>query len=74
MNSKYQDVLREWLAPLIPANAHWFNRYRASDHGFGAQTFHQKCDANGGIGPSVTLVKVGRFVFGGFSDKRWGGM
>ena len=71
MNSKYEDVLREWLVPLIPANSYWTICYRASDHGFGAQTFHQKCN---GVSATVTLVKVGRFVFGGFSDKRWGGM
>ncbi|XP_074627543.1 uncharacterized protein LOC141885641 [Acropora palmata] len=72
MNRKYQDALREWLSPLVPVSARWFLCYRASDHSRDTQMFHRNCDGNEERGPTVTLVKVGRFIFGGFSDQRWG--
>lgn len=70
LNSKYQAALRMWLEPFLPKNARWHSCYIASKHGFAAQTFHEKCYAHGA---TVTLVKVGKFVFGGFSDQRWAG-
>lgn len=70
LNSKYYDALRVWLEPLLPKNARWSRIYRAAEHGFSARTFHEKCYK---YGTTVTLVKVGNFVFGGFSDQRWGG-
>ena len=73
LNSEYQDALRTWLEPYTVLNTRWHICYRATDHGFGAQAFHEKCDNTGEIGATVTLVKVGRYVFGGFSDQIWGG-
>ncbi len=70
LNSKYQAALQMWLEPFLPTNARWHRCYIASKYGFGAQTFHEKCYMHGG---TVTLVKVGNFVFGGFSDQRWAG-
>ena len=71
LNSKYQDTLRAWLEPFLPKNARWQLCYRAVQDGFMAETFHKECSA---FGVTVTLVKVKNFVFGGFSDQRWGGM
>ena len=75
LNNKYHDALRTWLEPLMPISARWYMCYRATEHGFEMEKFHTKCLTNSEtIGPTVTLVRVGRFVFGGFSDQRWAGM
>ena len=46
----------------------WQLSYRASHDGWGAGDFHRKCDD---VGPTVTLVKCGTNVFGGYTDKSW---
>ncbi len=40
--------------------------YKASDHGFTAKEFHQRCD---GKGPTITIIKVkdGPYI-GGFTN------
>ena len=55
---------------MAQTGGRWLHCYRAVDHGFGAQTFREKCKTHGA---TVTLVKVGKYVFGGFADQRWGG-
>jgi len=43
--------------------------YRGSRDGFGASTFHERCDNKG---PTVTCVRcTGGFVFGGYADIPW---
>ncbi|KAJ7326511.1 hypothetical protein OS493_027455 [Desmophyllum pertusum] len=72
LSDKYHNALRGWLAPLMSMNGRWDRCYSTSEYGgFKAETFHQKCNCK--IGATVTLVKVGNFVFGGFSDQRLGG-
>ena len=44
--------------------------YRASLHGWSAQQFHQQCDK---IAGTVVLVKVGNYIFGGYTDQTWKG-
>ena len=71
LRSQYYDTLRMWLEPrMAQTGGRWLHCYRAVDHGFGAQTFREKCKTHGA---TVTLVKVGKYVFGGFADQRWGG-
>lgn len=72
MNSRYQDVLREWLDPWVPANVRWILCYRASDHSFRAKIFHKKCGSTWRVA-TITLIKVGGYVFGGFADQSWRG-
>ena len=48
----------------------WHLCYRASRDGWEAQDFHGHCDNKG---PTVTLVKVNDYVFGGFTDQNWEG-
>ena len=45
--------------------------WHAKTDGWAASTFHSICD---GKGPTVTIVQVGRYIFGGYTDKSWGGM
>ncbi|XP_028392215.1 uncharacterized protein LOC114516827 [Dendronephthya gigantea] len=46
----------------------WQLCYRASRDGWKGEDFHRKCDE---VGPTVTLVKCGINVFGGFTDQSW---
>ena len=45
--------------------------YRASVHGWSSQQFHQHCDDKVG---TVVLVKVGNYIFGGYTDQTWKGI
>ena len=45
--------------------------YRASVHGWSIQQFHQHCDDKEG---TVVLVKVGNYIFGGYTDQTWQGI
>ena len=42
--------------------------YRTSVHGWSSQQFHQHCDDKAG---TVVLVKVGNYIFGGYTDQTW---
>ena len=42
--------------------------WRAKTDGWAASTFHSNCD---GKGPTVTIIKVGSFIFGGYTDVSW---
>lgn len=42
--------------------------YSASCHGWDASTFHAKCDNKG---PTVTVVKSGNYIFGGYTEQSW---
>ena len=44
--------------------------YRASRNGWGASNFHSCCDNKG---PTVTVVKSGKYIFGGYTDQSWDG-
>ena len=46
----------------------WQLCYRATDDGWNARDFHRKCND---VGPTVTLVKCGISVFGGYTDQSW---
>ena len=36
--------------------------------GWAASTFHSNCD---GKGPTVTIIKVGTYIFGGYTEVSW---
>ena len=44
--------------------------WHAKTDGWAASTFHSNCD---GKGPTVTIIKVGSYIFGGYTDLTWGG-
>jgi hypothetical protein len=44
--------------------------YRASLHGWSSQDFHSRCDK---IAGTVVLIKVGNWIFGGYTDQTWQG-
>ena len=67
-NPEYLAKLGEWLKPVTHNDGHWKLCWRASQHGWGGSTFHANCD---GKGPTVTIVKVESYIFGGFTTKTW---
>ena len=44
--------------------------YRASRDGWTVSNFHSCCDSKG---PTVTVVKSGNYIFGGYTDQTWDG-
>ena len=42
--------------------------WRAKTDGWAASTFHSNCD---GKGPTVTIIQVGSYIFGGYTDVSW---
>ena len=61
----HRKLLKRWLPDQ---GAEWHLLFRASRDGFTAQAFHSKCDNKG---PTVTIVKSGDNIFGGFTEISW---
>ena len=68
-NTFYQSSLHEFLTPAVGSNPRWVLCYRASAHGWSISTFHSRCDRKR---DTVTIIKVGDYVFGGYTDIPWG--
>ena len=65
-NEEYRSVLKGCL-PSQEGKI-WRLLSRASRDGFAAATFHSKCDNKGS---TVTIVKSGSNIFGGFTEQSW---
>ena len=69
-NINYLKTLRSWLSPVARSvNSAWKLCWRASVDGWAARTFHSRCD---GKGPTVTIIRVGKYIFGGYTSISWG--
>jgi len=68
-NTSYQSRLSQFLTPAVGWNSDWMLSYRASTHGWAASTFHSRCD---GKNHTITIIKNGQYVFGGYTDIPWG--
>ena len=44
--------------------------YRASRDGWAASNFHSCCDNKG---PTITVIKSGNYIIGGYSEEQWNG-
>ena len=63
-------TLRRWLSPVARSmNSAWKLCWRASVDDWAASTFHSRCD---GKEPTVTIIRVGRYIFGGYTSRSWG--
>ena len=67
-NIQYVGTLNSWLKPMA-GSGYWKICYQASNNGWTADTFHRLCDNKG---PTVTIVQVGQYVFGGYIGISWG--
>ena len=70
VEQKYTDQLMAFLKPVLKPNSKLVRCWRAdeSPENWRAKKFHEGCD---GKGPTVTIVKVGDNIFGGFTDIPW---
>ena len=59
------DLLKETIQS---ASDDYVLLYRASQNGWTAANFHSCCD---GKGPTVTVIKSGNYVFGGYTEEKW---
>ena len=70
-NRKNLTQLNKWLSLVIRSvNSRWIRCWRASENGWAGSTFHSDCD---GKGPTVTIVRVGKYIFGGYTSVSWYG-
>ena len=69
-NKNHLTLLSSWLAPVAKGvYSTWKRCWRASVDGWASSTFHSRCD---GKGPTVTIIRVGRYIFGGYTSVSWG--
>ncbi|XP_020913579.2 uncharacterized protein LOC110251231 [Exaiptasia diaphana] len=64
----YYKLMRVWLAPTTCMLTRWVPCYQSRLHGWASRTFHAKCD---GKGPTITIIKVNKYIFGGYTDVSW---
>ncbi len=62
------DLAQQLVEWVEDKKFRWKHCYQASRDGWDSITFHRKCDD---VGPTLTLVKCGTNIFGGFTDQSW---
>ena len=66
-NSEYLSILTNWIKPRRSEND-WKLCWRASRDGLDINQFHSLCNENG---PTITIVKVKQYIFGGYTSLSW---
>ena len=67
VNHQYDAKLREWLGD----DYKWRLIYRASEHGYSTESFHDYCDDKE---PTLVIIKSsGGWIFGGYTTQSWYG-
>ena len=68
--SKYLGKLISYLDPVVPDafRSEFVRCWHAKTDGSAASTFHSNCDEKG---PTVTIIKSGSYIFGGYTDLSW---
>ena len=64
------EMLRTAFPTFIRDYAMWKRCYSADHSSWSTADFHSNCDAKG---PSLTIIRVRDYVFGGFVEQSWGG-
>ncbi|CAH3045245.1 unnamed protein product [Porites evermanni] len=66
-DSRYLENLTLFLEPVINSSvrSRFVRCWHAKEDGWAASTFHGNCDDKG---PTVTIIQVGSFIFGGYSS------
>ena len=67
-NKGLLKILLGYLKDVETNGKHWKMCFNARHHSYSAASFHALCNNKG---PTVTLVEVGRYVFGGYTDQAW---
>ena len=63
----YDECLQQWLG----SDHKWKLIYRASEHDYTAESFHEICDD---VSPTLIIIKSTEgWIFGGYTTKSWNG-
>lgn len=65
---KMRMRLYDFIRGISGPKKEWTRCYRASNHSFRVQNFHYNCNNKG---PTITLVRSGRYIFGGYNPLSW---
>ena len=65
----YFRHLGNFLENAVGDISHWLLCWRATLHGWSVSQFHSRCD---GKNDTVTFIRNGNFIFGGYTDIPWG--
>ena len=66
-----QVFVNDWLNEKLKSGQSDFVLiYRASRDGWNSSNFHAHCDNKG---PTVSVVKSGNYIFGGYTEQSWNG-
>ena len=70
--NNYTGKLLSYLEPVLLSSewSRFVKCWHAKTDGWAASTFHSNCD---GRGPTVTIIKVNDYIFGGYTDVSWSG-
>ena len=69
LSSDQQQTLIKWLKETLTSSSYDYALlYRATRDGWAATNFHSCCDNKG---PTVTVVKYGNCIFGGYTEHPW---
>ena len=70
--NEYLGKMISFLDPVLPSASRtdFIKCWHAKTDGWAASTFHSNCD---GRGPTVTIIKVNDYIFGGYTDVSWSG-
>ncbi|XP_066016656.1 uncharacterized protein [Pocillopora verrucosa] len=68
--NNYTGKLLSYLEPVLLSSkwSRFVKCWHAKTDGWAASTFHSNCD---GRGPTVTIIKVNNYIFGGYTDVSW---
>ena len=67
--NKFLIFVNNWLKEKLQnAHSNFELIYDASRDGWSSSNFHSLCDYEG---PTVTVVKSGNYVFGGYTEQSW---
>lgn len=64
------EALRSAFPAFIRDYVMWKRCYSADQSSWSTAEFHSNCDFKG---PSLTIIRVREYVFGGFVEQSWGG-
>ena len=67
-NEDLLKILLEYLKYVETNGKYWKMCFNAREHSYSSASFHALCNNKG---PTVTLVEVGLYVFGGYTDQAW---
>ena len=69
LSSAQRETLVDWLKHTRESlSDDYVLLYRASRDGWTASNFHSRCDNKG---PTVTVIKSGNYIFGGYTEQAW---